>query len=93
MNNETQQIVPVFTIKLYRSVGETERMNMFIAHRLELERRDDSVIVIIQDETGKEKERHQISLHGPYGWGVIENPSGRTTEVLRPRSSKVILHG
>lgn len=91
--NSDQQPVPVFTIKLYRPSAEGERMAMLCAHRLEMERQQDQVTIIVQDEAGKEKDRYRIGAGQSFAWAVIENPSGKTTEVVRPRISRITIHG
>lgn len=85
--------VPVFTVKLYRSMEPTAACSMLVAPRLEIERKAGLVILHVLDEAGKAKEDHQVGEGAAYAWAVVENPSGRTTEVIRPKSTRLTLRG
>jgi hypothetical protein len=73
---------PVFTIKLYKRDSATV---LSTASRVEIARFDNaSLILTLFDATGARLEEHRIGGE-IYSWAVIENPAGRTTEVIRPR--------
>ena len=77
--------VPVFTVKLYGdSFGS---FKCFSAGRLEVDRFPDGAAVLRAiGPQGETVEEHRISHAGPACWAVIENASGHTTEIIRPRS-------
>lgn len=86
---------PVFTVKLYRSSASDSTSIMVLAARLEIQRlAEDSVRINVLNEHGAALESHFVGAgQGAYSWAVIENPSGRTTEVIRPRVRQVVLRG
>ena len=86
--------VPVFTVKLYSSTTPDATSLLLVAARLEIQRRgEESVRINVLGEAGAVIEYHDVGTPGAYAWAVIENPSGRTTEVIRPRTRQIALRG
>lgn len=77
--------VPAFTLKLFRADNS---IALLIAGRLELDRAPGQSRVKIIGPAGETLETYDVGPACEFTWAVIENPSGHTTEMVRPAQDR-----